>query len=53
MFYQEKSGNPGSGNIYVSNFSTGKLQIRASGRAQLIVGDMAMDIDFGTQESIL
>jgi hypothetical protein len=36
-----------------SNFLTGKLQIRASGRAQLIVGNMAMDIDFGTQELIL
>jgi len=36
-------------------FSTflGKLQIRASGRTQLLIGDMAMDVSFGTQVSRL
>jgi DNA-directed RNA polymerase III subunit RPC4 len=32
---------------------SGKLQIRKSGRTQLLIGNMAMDVNFGTQVGFL
>ena len=37
---------------HIINFS-GKLQIRKSGRTQLLIGNMAMDVNFGTQVGFL